>query len=266
MHRIAAVAIAALVAAGCGPTSEPLTEVTVYWEFERNTYIDGVEGFVPYDVDVNWPVGTGSRFCPQSGVDFVSVTDRNGAVLAANVPCVNQSVQGVLLAGFPGNNTYVVTGWRSGRALPLYQGQVTVPVVAGVPTYGTAFASGIPDALTVYAILADAASGPAGYPTCGLAGIDQFQGWIEDGLGTLIWRNPVPCGPSATPGISFGPVDRDTLFLWMDAIDNRVSPPDIHWSRCGYAQPNGFAHFAGGEDLFTLSLDLGACNNPPPPL
>jgi len=242
------------------------TDVSVYWEFDRNTFIAGVTGIVPYDTNVNWPPATGSRACPESGVDYVSVTDLNGLVLAPNVPCVNQSVQGVALSGFPGNNTYIVTGWRTGRPLPLFRGQVIVNVGNGPPPYfGTAIAAGIPDLLTVDAFLADPAN-PLGYATCGLAGIDEFQGWIEDGLKTLVWaRNPVRCGPSDSPGISFGPVDRDMLYLWMDAIDNRVNPPDIHWSRCGYAQPSGFAHFAGGEDRFSLNLDLGACNNPPPP-
>ena len=118
--------------------------MTIYWEFERNTLIDGVDGFVPYDANVNWPPGTGNRSCPQSGVDFVSVADLGGVQLAANVPCVNQSVQGVALTGFPGTNTYVVTGWRNGRTLPLYQGQVTVSVVAACPPTGLPSPRGSP--------------------------------------------------------------------------------------------------------------------------
>jgi hypothetical protein len=232
----------------------------IYWEFERSTFIDGVTGSVPYDALVNWPPGTGNRSCPEAGVDFVDVTDTNGILIAAGVPCVNQSVQGFALSGSPGTFTYVVTGWRTGQALPLYRGQVTVSATSGGSTFGTAVAAGISDALTVGAILADAGS-PLGYATCGLAGIDEFQGWITDGFGTLVWRNPVTCMPYDVPGISFGPVDRDDLNLWMDAIDNRVSPPDIHWSRCGYAQP----HFYGVEDRFSLALPLGACADPPPP-
>ena len=269
MNRTIAFAVAAFVAAGCGPAPAPLTSVTVYWEFDRNTFIDGVSGFIPYDTFVNWPPGTGSRACPQSGVSVVDVTDLNGNLLASAVPCVNQSVQGVVLSGFPGNNTYVVTGWRAGVAAPLYRGQVTVTVGNGVFTCGTfdcgtAIAAGIPDLLTVDAILADAIA-PQGYANCGQAGIQRFDAWLEDGLGSVVWRaagsSAVRCGLSDPPGVSFGSVDRDQLTLWMDAIDERGTTPAIIWSRCGFA----FPHVPGRESRFSLSLPLGACNNPPPP-
>jgi hypothetical protein len=264
MKRIAAIAAAAVVAAGCGPGPAPLTSVTVYWEFDRNTFIDGVESFIVYDSFVNWPPGTGSRACPQSGVDVVDVSDLNGNLLASGIRCVNQSVQGAVVSGFPGNNTYVVTGWRFGQPLPLYQGQVTIQVTSGVPTFGTAFAAGISDPLTIDAILADA-NAPLGYPTCGTAGIQWIDAWIEDGLGSVVWRaagaSGVFCGVTDVPGISFGAVDRDQLTLWMDAVDERGTTPAIIWSRCGFA----FPHFAGRESRFSLSLPLGACNNPPPP-
>jgi hypothetical protein len=269
MNRsIVATFVVALVATGCGPAPAPLTSVTVYWEFDRNTFIDGVVGFIPYDTSVNRP-GFGSGPCPQSGVNFVTVTDLNGNPLTGSVPCVNQSVQGVVLTGFPGNNTYVVTGWRNGWALPLYRGQVTVTVGNGVLACGTfdcgtAIAAGIPDALTVDAILADR-NAPSGYPSCGLAGIQRFDAWIEDGLGSLVWRaagsSAVRCGLSDPPGVSFGAVDRDQLTLWMDAIDERGTTPAIIWSRCGF----GFPQLAGTENRFSLPLPLGACDNPPPP-
>ena len=269
MKRIAAFAAAALVAAGCGPAPAPLTSVTVYWEFDRNTFIDGVESFIVYDSFVNWPPGTGNRACPQSGVDFVTVSDLNGNLLTGNVPCINQSVQGAVLTGFPGNNTYVVTGWRNGRTLPLYQGQVTVTVGNGVLNCGTfdcgtAFAAGIPDLLTVDAILADAIA-PLGYATCGQAGIQRFDAWIEDGFRSVVWRaagaSGVFCGLADVPGVSFGAVDRDQLTLWMDAIDERGTTPAIIWSRCGFA----FPHYPGGASRFFLDLPLGACTNPAPP-
>ena len=263
MKRIAAFGIAAAVAvvAGCGTSSAPLTSVAIYWEFDRHTFVDGVESFVVYDSFVNWPPNTGSRACPQSGVDVVDVTDLSGNLLASSVPCVNQSVQGVVVSGFPGNNTYVVTGWRFGRALPLYRGQVTVTVPAvdgGIP-FGTAFAEGIPDLLTVDAILADA-SAPLGYPNCGLAGIQQFTAAIEDGFGTLVWRNPVLCGPVDVPGVSFGFVDRDVLSLWIDAWDRRPIVPQIVWSICQF----DFPHFPGTASRFSLPLPPGVCSPPPP--
>jgi hypothetical protein len=163
----------------------------------------------------------------------------------------------------------VVTGWRLGRTLPLYRGQVTVAVASGVPACGTfdcgtAIAAGIPDVLTVDAILVDA-SAPLGYRFCGPAGIQRFDAWLEDGFGTVVWRaagsSGVPCLPSDVPGVSFGPVDRDVLTLWMDAIDERGTVPAIIWSRCGF----GFPHFAGAESRFSLDLPLEVCNTPPPP-
>jgi len=216
------------------------SDVAVYWEFDRNTFVDGIQGTIRYDANVNWPPGTGSRACPQSGVDFVTVSDLSGNLLTGSVPCVNQSVQGAVVTARPGANTYVITGWRTGHALPLYRGLVTISVVNGVTSFGTAIAVGIPDVLAVDAILADA-NAPLGYATCGLAGIQRFDAWIEDGFGTLVWRNPVPCGLSDVPGVSFGSVDRDNLVLWMDAWDLRPVTPAIIWSKCGFA----FPHFAG---------------------
>jgi hypothetical protein len=109
-------------------------------------------------------------------------------------------------------------------------------------------------------ILADAGSGPAGYPTCGLAGVDQFQGWVEDGFGTLVWRNVINCAPSFMPSIQYGPVDRDDLFIWIDTYDNRVNPAVIPWSICDF----GFGHFR--ETLFSLPIPLGVCVPDPPTL
>lgn len=253
MNRTVAFALAALLASACGPAPTPLVDVTIYWEFDRNTLIDGVVGFVPYDTTVNWPPGTGSRACPESGVDFVVVTDTAGNPFSGSVPCINQSVQGVTILGFQGTATYVVTGWRTGVVNPLFSGQVTVNAVPGAFNFGTAIAAGIPSNLTIDLILADATSGPAGYPTCGLARVDQFQGWVEDGFGTLVWRNTINCGPSFMPSIQYGPVDRDDLFVWIDTLDNTFSPPDIPWSICDF----GFGHFQ--NNLFSLRIPPGVC-------
>jgi len=256
MNRIAAFAIVALFAAGCGPSTQPLTELTVYWEFQRHTFIDGVPGTLPYDPNVNWPPGTRITRCPMSGVDLVDVTDVNGTLLASGVPCVNQAVQGVLLAGFPGNNTFTVTGWRIGVPAPLYTGRVVINVGTGPPPYfGTAFAAGIPSNLTVDAVLT---LNQTTYPTCGLAGVDRLEGWIQDGNRSLVWWNSVDCLANNIPSIQFGPVDRDDLFLWFDTLDHRVAPPDIPWSRCEFS----FPHLR--DNIFSLPLDVGACNPPPP--
>lgn len=262
MNRIAAVALAALAAAACGPTSPPLVEVTIWWEFDRNTLIDGVPGFVPYDTRVNWPPGTGSGPCVESGVDFVIVFDNAGNQLSPPVPCINQSVQGVVVTGFQTPSTYWVEGWRNGVSVPLYRGQVLIDGLAPLPFpwSGTVIAAGIASPLTIDMILADAGSGPAGYRTCGQAGVDQFQGWVEDGFGTLVWRNVINCGVSFMPSIQYGPVDRDDLFIWIDTYDNRFNPAVIPWSICEY----GFGHFR--ENLFSLPIPPGVCLPDPPAL
>lgn len=259
MNRTAAIALAALLASACGPTSPPLVDVTVYWEFDRNTFVDGVIGFVPYDTLVNRPPGSGTR-CPDSGVDFVVVADAAGNPLTGSVPCINQSVQGVTILGFQGTATYLVTGWRNGVDVPLYSGEVTINAVPGAFNFGTAIAAGIPSDLTIDMVLVDSGSGPAGYRTCGLAGVDQFQGWVEDGFGTLVWRNVVDCGPSFMPSIQYGPVDRDDLFIWIDTYDNRFTPAVIPWSICDF----GFGHFR--TNLFSLPIPLGVCTPDPPAL
>ena len=256
MIRLAAVAVAVAsfaLASGCNPAPPPLTEVDIYWEFDRYTLIDGVEGSVRYDHDVNWPPGTGDGACPQSGVDYVTITDDQGNPVTGNVPCINQSVQGAALGGFPGPNTYWVTGWRRGVALPLYTGSVTVNVVDANPVMGTVVAAGIPSDLTVDMVL------PPYDPvttTCGIANVDSFDGWVEDGFGTLIWKNTILCdNPAYIPSIQYGLVDRDDLFLWIDVY----SGPNLLWSKCNY----GFGHYS--DDLFSLTIDPGVCLPAPPP-
>jgi hypothetical protein len=266
MNRIAVLAVATLLASACGPGSTstpPLTDVTIWWEFDRNTLIDGVAGIVPYDTLVNWPPGTGSRACPESGVDFVIVYDNAGNQLSQATPCINQSVQGVVITGFQAPSVYWVEGWRNGVAVPLFRGSVTIDGLAPPPApafSGTVYAAGIPTNLTIDMILADA-NAPLGYPTCGTARVDRFQAWVEDGLGTLIWRNVIPCGPSFMPSIQFGPVDRDNLFVWIDTYDNTIAPPDIPWSICDF----GFANFRN-PNLFSLPMPLGVCSPAPPAL
>jgi len=273
MNRATATLLASLLAvtlAACGPTTNqpPLTNVTIWWEFDRNTFIDGRTGIIPYDTLVNWPPGTGSRGCPESGVDFVIVFDNSGNQLSPATPCINQNVQGVVVTGFQAPSVYWIEGYRTGVSVPLYRGQVTIDGLAPPPAppySGTAIAAGIPDALTVDAILADANSGPSGYPTCGLAVVQRFDAALQDGVGNLIWRNPVPCAANDVPGVSFGLVDRDNLFLWMDAVEVVPGPPQIIWSICGFGPNGGFPHFLGRENRFSLRLPLGMCTTPPFP-
>ncbi|MBS1111641.1 MAG: hypothetical protein H6Q88_3633 [Anaeromyxobacteraceae bacterium] len=259
MNRTTAAVLASLLAtAACGPAPVPVTPVTIWWEFSRHTFVDGIPDTLPYDPDVNaHPPGIDGP-CTQAGVDWVIVYDAAGVAISPFTPCVNLGVQGAVVTGFQGPNTYVVEGWRDGVSVPLYRGQVLIDGLAPppAPAYsGTAIAAGIPSSLTIDMLLYEFGS-PAAYTTCGAANVDGFDGWLEDGAGTLVWRNFIPCQPFEMPSIQYGDVDRDDLFAWIDTYRPPPGIPDIPWSICDY----GFGHFR--DDLFGLRMDVGACPNP----
>jgi len=243
----------ALIGTACEPAPPvyELTPVNLYWEFERNTFIDGVPGFVPYDQDVNL-----SR-CQQSGVDYVVVTDGFGNLVGApTVPCAYQGIQGATFGVPIGRQTFRVQGYRNGRpGVALYDGQVTVDILAGPAVPVTVIAPGVAFPLTVTAILSQLG---VTYPTCGLAGVQFFDATLKDGLGTVVWQNSVPCPANATPGVSYGPVDLDSLAMWMDAVDTRAGlPGQIIWSVCEAA----IEHF--GPQAFSLPLPMMVCQPGP---
>ena len=99
-HEILRALVSLLATSACGPAPVPLTTVTIWWEFDRNTLIDGAWGIEPYDTAVNWPPGTGSRGCPMSGVDYVVVYDGAGVQISPPTPCVTLDVQGTLVTGY----------------------------------------------------------------------------------------------------------------------------------------------------------------------
>jgi hypothetical protein len=226
-------------------------EINLYWEFERNTFLNGVPGLVPYDQDVN------TSRCQQSGVDYVVATDGFGNYLGGpSIPCVVQGVQGATLTVPAGPLTVRVRGYRNAvPGIPLYDGQTTVNLVVGPPVPVTVVASGVPSPLSVTAVLTDIAGT---YPTCGLAGIQWFDATLKDGLGTTVWQNSISCLPNDTPGVTFGSVDLDDLFMWMDAIDTRTVPAgQIIWSTC----QTPIAHFSA--QALTQPLPLGVCQPGP---
>ena len=243
---------AALSLAGClwsPPT--PLPVILLYWQFQRSTFVDGASGSVPYDAAPSAPAVPEGR-CPQSGVDTVQVSDTDGKVLLASAPCVFQGTQGASLLGFPpGLQGLVVRGYRDGIAGPLFEGQAVVDVVPGPPIPVTVVATGVPDTLS-----ARAAVGPEGAPlaTCGEAGIQRLDATLRDAAGTLVWRGHVACAPADTPGVRFGPVDRDDYAMWIDAVRTSLEPAgDVVASAC--AQP--LQHFEPQQ--VDVALAPGPC-------
>ena len=83
-----------------------------------------------YDGNLN--PGGASRACPDSGVEYVSVTDLSGALLDPlnpTIPCVYAGVQGATFASFaPGTYPIVVHGYRTVGLTPVevHRGQRTV--------------------------------------------------------------------------------------------------------------------------------------------
>ena len=73
--------LAAAIASGCVSSNEP-TDVVVYWNFSRNTLL------APFSVlyDGNLNPGGASRACPDSGVEYVRVTDLSGNLLDPLTP------------------------------------------------------------------------------------------------------------------------------------------------------------------------------------
>jgi len=222
-------AAAALALSGCFASQDtPLTNVVVYWQFQRATFVDGVAGAVAYDVDPQHPAVPDGR-CPQSGVDRVQVRDGAGTVLVPSVPCVNAGAQGVALLGEPaGPRTLVVLAFRDGVPDPLYAGQAEVDILPGPAIPVDVVARGLPDALAVRLAI-----GAPPAATCGAADVQRLEATLRDGAGTLVWRNAVACAPGDTPAIELGAVDRDAYLGWFSAVRTSAPPPgDVAASAC----------------------------------
>jgi hypothetical protein len=265
MRRTALMLAIAGLGSGCYSSSRTyanLGDVAVYWDFARNL---PAGGRVTYT-------------CAEAGVDYVTVTFPGGALVDPANPTLSctlrdqngNSVQGTGFVSFPpGSTTFVVTGYRKVGAVPnlsidaaLFQGQQTINVVVGQPSgqcggANTACVSapGLQANLTVTAVLTQ---GGVTYLTCGSANIQRFDYFLRDGTQRVVDQGGVPCGPSDTPGVSFGPIDLDDYTLSLDAIEAGATPAQdlVIWSVC--RQP--LQHFA--NDNFALTLPLGVCPSP----
>ena len=243
-------AAAALALSSCFASQDtPLTNVVVYWQFQRATFVDGVEDEVPYDADPQHPPVAQGR-CPQSGIDRVEIRDGAGEVVLPSTPCVTAGAQGAALIGYPaGPRTLVVRGYRDGVAEPLYVGRALVDVVAGPAIPVSVVAVGVPDGLSIRVAL-----GTGRPATCGDADVQRFEATLRDPAGTVVWRNPIPCAPGDPLELALGPVDRDAYESWIAAIRTSASPSgEVVASACAVPLP----HY--GPQTLDVALAPGAC-------
>ncbi len=257
MKRIALLA-AAVLGTGCVATVESSGDVAIYWDFLRHT--TAAPGYVYYDT--SFTPGGPDGACSQAGVDYVQVTDLNGNLLDPMTPwvhCVYQGVQGARFSNFsPGPYTFVVHAFAGSypTGTEVYTGQGSVDVSGGVVNSVDVTAQGVQGNLVVTATLFD---GVTTYTTCGAAGVQWFDFWIEDHVGTVIDSGSAACASNQTPGVTVGATDLDVLYLWINAVRTTTVPEQIIFTTCQY--PISF-HASGN---FTVPLDYAATCTPAHP-
>ena len=258
MKRIASLAAAAL-AAGCVSSAPPpppiyyYGDAIVYWDFSRNTLL------APFSVayDTNLAPGGASRACPQSGVEYVTITDTFGNLIeptTPTIPCIYSTglpgVQGAVLPSLPvGNYTFVVHGYRTigGFAVEVHRGQGSVYVDANMQNPVTITAAGLQGNLDVFLY--------EGTPlfTC-LAG-DTLGYTLQDPVGTIIDQiSNLACGNP----ISFRVANSTGVDL--DNLDIRVQVSNggsVVLDSC----TQSFNHFGNDTGSFgwAVGLQAGAC-------
>ncbi len=257
MKRIALLA-AAVLGTGCVSTIEAPGDVAIYWDFLRHT--TAAPGYVYYDTNLS-PGGPDGA-CSQARVGYVQVTDLYGNLIDPMTPwisCVYQGVQGAKFLGFsPGSYTFVVHAFAGTypTGTEVYTGQSTVNVSGGGLNSVTITAEGVQGNLVVTATLFD---GTTTYTTCGAAGVQWFDFWIEDFVGTLIDSGSASCAANQTPGVTVGPTDLGVLYLWINAVRTTTVPEQIIFTRCQY----GINFYTAGN--YTVALDYASTCSPAHP-
>ena len=264
MNRIAAIALAALVAAALrSDLARRSTDVTVYWEFDRNTLHRRRGRLRPLRHARELASRHRQPRLPRVGR---RLRDRHRhdrePVSPATVPASTSRCRARLILGFQGTTTYVVTGWRNGVAARSPAARCTVNAVPRRrPYFGTAIAAGIPSDLTIDTILADAQR-PRRVPDLrprprrpvpglGRGRLRHARLAERHQLRPLLHaEHPVRAAWTATTSSS-GSTPSTTRF----------APPDIPWSICDF----GFAHFRGQPLLATWIPLASARRLPRPP-
>lgn len=219
MNRLLFIPVAvALTALGaCGGGSSPPGDVVIYWQFSHRL-ADGTDAL--YDAS---PAGTGQTWCPESGVDYVTIRDAAGYDVDPGMPtfnCVNElGDQGVIVRTLgPGTHTWTITGYRtvSNQDVPIYQTPFTFNVASGRSSDVLVTVPGIRDDLDLGAQLSTAGTPPQPL-SCAAIGATTVTYSIVDWAGGEVRYGTFDCA-GASPGVLLGGVERDNYAVRMQAL------------------------------------------------
>jgi len=262
MKRILLLAVTAL-ASGCniGSSEPPSGDLTVYWDFQR-AKLDGTT--VRYDT--NPSPGGGSRACPQSGVDTISIAYSDGTLVdptAGDIPCIfgdayNPGVQGATVPALPsGVHDIVLTGYHGSVAT--FEAALQVTVVEGREVQYAVTLPGIPDDLDVYARFMNRL-GTAELAGCGAAGVDSLSFNLVDGAGTSVASGSTGCVDPARVSFRVAQgqgIDRDTYTIRMTGHQTGVTDPVFDSATTALVptcSAQTFDHY--GSDVGTAAWDV----------
>lgn len=205
---------------GCGDSNPP-GDLLIYWQFSHRA-ADGTT--VIYDAT---PAGTAQTFCPESGVEFVTIRDTSGRDVdrfAGSFDCVSElGDQGILVRTVgPGTHTWVITGYRGEPAAAIYETSFTFNVASDRQSEVLVTVPGIPDDLEILARLATSSSPPL--PTsCEAIGATTLTYSIVDWAGTEVRFGTFPC-VGGSPSVLLRGVERDNYAVRMQALTGAGVP------------------------------------------
>ncbi|HET7752343.1 MAG TPA: hypothetical protein VFK85_00420, partial [Anaeromyxobacteraceae bacterium] len=198
-------------------------DVLIYWQFSHRA-ADGTDVF--YDTA---PAGTAQTFCPQSGVEFVTIRDTSGRDIDRAFPtfnCVNElGDQGVIVRAVrPGSHTWVITGYRGDPGVALYEATFSFTVASDRRTVidsPPVTLTAIQNDLVLEAQLRSLAvpPDPGQFFTCGAAGVSRLTYSLVDFFGTELAFGDLPCpGPAVRPSVTIPALARDNYAVRMQGF------------------------------------------------
>lgn len=221
MKRPLLALVLALTATACDGDSSPPGDVLIYWQFSHRA-ADGTD--VVYDAS---PAGTAQTFCPQSGVEFVTIRDSAGRDVDRFNPtlnCVNElGDQGVIVRTVsPGTHTWVITGYRGSPGVALYETTFTFNVAPDRQSEVLVTLTGILNDLELLARIATSGAPPQPM-SCEQLGATTLTYSIVDWAGSEIRFGTFPCVGSS-PSVLLTGVERDNYAVRIQALTSANVP------------------------------------------